>query len=79
MTEIERIQVHMAHKFAPTDPLRVRVAVLEDEVAMLRHRIMVLEFEITARSAANAALNELLRDEREGVRDHPGCIVRVNE
>jgi hypothetical protein len=51
------------------------IAALVSEVELLRHRVMCLEFEVSARSAANAVLRAEIDEFRQGVerdRDRPG-------
>ena len=76
MNDLECIERHMNERFYSSDPFVMgHVAKLEGENAHLRHRIMVLETEISARNAANIELNrrllELLR-EQQGDRDQCG-------
>jgi len=71
MNDLECIAKHMQQRFDTTDPFIMgHIAKLEGENAHLRHRIMVLETEISARNAANIELNrrllELLRERSEG-------------
>ena len=54
----------------PYPDLREELQDTQTELAHWKHKAMSLSAEVTSRNAANIALNEELRDEREGGGNH---------